>query len=69
MTDLFGLIGLFFIYIIVGTVVTAILGGRDPLSFGPAWVIILWPVLLLFLATGGVVFAVEERLQNEEPEQ
>jgi len=65
MSELFGLVGLFCIYIIVGTVVTALLGGRDPLAFGPSWVIVLWPVLLLFFATGGVAFAVEERLGNE----
>ena len=29
-----------------------LVGGRDPLDFGPAWVIVAWPVVAIVAAVG-----------------
>jgi len=48
------LLPLAIIYGLVGMVVTMLVGGRDPLDAGPAWVIVAWPVVAIVAAVGTV---------------
>lgn len=64
MIEIFQWFGQAVVYLIIGVVVCALFGGRNALSFGSAWIIPIWPVLLLFFALGGVVFAVEGGLER-----
>jgi len=45
--NLIGLFGVAFLYLIAGLVSATAFGGRDPLSFAPWPVIVLWPVYWL----------------------
>lgn len=54
----FSLLGPAFVYIIIGMVMTMLLGGRDPLDAGPPIFVIIWPVLIPV----GVGFFLWERL-------
>lgn len=45
-----GAAALLLVYLLIGLVITALVGGRDPLSFGPPFVIVAWPVVVSVIA-------------------
>ena len=44
-----------FLYLLMGIVLVVLSGGRDPLSFGPRWLLVGWPVAVV-VAVAAMVF-------------
>jgi len=44
-----------FLYLLMGIVLVVLSGGRDPLPFGPGWLLVGWPVAAV-VAVAAVVY-------------
>lgn len=53
---IFDLLPLLVVYLLIGLIATALTGGPDPLSFGPRSMVVLWPLLVVVVVVGVLLF-------------